>query len=531
MEDYEDKNEDPKPAKLDFSRRASKGSGEGKTSPANRSDRSDRATKLRLLSLVGLLLLVVVAMKEAGKPERWMWLGFDEPSNPEYVKDGDIGADDIVLQTEAMTAEAGGQTDQQTGQLGQMPDRIAQQLAQAKADPESMLDSDGLSGEQQKQDPQKTPEAIDFWRSAFVKLNDSQQEAFYQLLRRIDASQIPPPQDHQADLPYDETIKKLVELQENNQAKALSLLAGMSNSDRKTKQTERLFAFDESWQQHVLPALKYSAAGEDFTIADQKEIRSVRSIIDPIVMKDVEDMTGIGNPRDKLAWRAVWDFAQRDGRSSQDDDNTHTTLLQLTGQPQAFRNQAVSISGTALTIRRKTLGRTMLNLDHYFELWIDPPSRINDGLVCVYAAKLPKGFEAAIGEISEQFQTIKVPVSVNGRFFKIRSYQDAGKSVSHCPVVVAETFTADFQPASEPAAASWRPATGAVIAFFILSAIVAIAIACAVYRSTQTGSGIVSKSTPKRVARSLDALTDDDSVMTDAQRVSQLNDQLEEDFS
>ena len=552
MEDFEDRNEDRKPVKLDFSRGASRGPGDVKKSPING---GNRAAKLRLFSLVGLLLLVIVAMKEAGKPERWMWLGFDEPAQTEFVKDHDIGADDIVLQTKGMKADAGGQGGEPNGDLGFMPDRVADQFAESVSGLKGQSETDNMnsgttsSALQQKQDPQKTPEAIDFWRSAFLKLTNSQQEAFYELLRRIDASQISPPENLQAELPFDDTIRKLKELQENSQAKALSYLSGMSIGDRKTKQTERLFAFDESWRQHVLPALEASVAGEDFTMADQAAIRSVRSTIDPIVMQDVEDMTGIGNPGDKLAWRAIWDFAQRDGETNQKNAQTETTLLQLSGQPAAFRNQAVSITGTALTIRRKTLKRTMLHLDHYFELWIDPPSRINDGLVCVYVAALPNGFEDALDSsgknsldkkppgkdpsaaVTEQFQTIKIPVSVNGRFFKIRSYQDAGKSVSHCPVVIAETFTADLQPVTSTAAASWRPSVMTVLAFFVVAGIAAIAIAFAVYQSTQSSSKTANKPTSNRVARSLDALTDDDSVMTDAQRVSQLNEQLEEDFS
>ena len=30
------------------------------------------------MALMVLLLAVIFAMKEAGKPERWMWMGFDK---------------------------------------------------------------------------------------------------------------------------------------------------------------------------------------------------------------------------------------------------------------------------------------------------------------------------------------------------------------------------------------------------------------------------------------------------------------------
>jgi len=110
MEDFDEENEARPPVKLDFSGRANGGN-------RSRSFGSDRGAKLRLLSLLGLLLLVIVAMKEAGKPERWMWLGFDEPANPEFVADKDISADDIVVQAEEESAgDSGVLTEQQNGQ-------------------------------------------------------------------------------------------------------------------------------------------------------------------------------------------------------------------------------------------------------------------------------------------------------------------------------------------------------------------------------------------------------------------------------
>ena len=39
---------------------------------------TSRPTKLRLMSLFAALVLVLIAMKEAKKPERWAWLGLGE---------------------------------------------------------------------------------------------------------------------------------------------------------------------------------------------------------------------------------------------------------------------------------------------------------------------------------------------------------------------------------------------------------------------------------------------------------------------
>ena len=520
MEEHEQQEISPRSTKLDFSGRLT----EDNSAPDNR---SNRAIKLRLLSLMGLLLLVIVAMKEAGKPERWMWLGFDQPSDPALISKDEITDKDIVLEADSFATESNSQSALGEGG-GYMPDRIASRLNKS-GDGRSNLDAlDADAGG--NYDPQQTPVAADFWRATYLKLTNSQQEAFYQLLRRIDTARLQPPK---SELPWDETVARLTELQLKHQSAILGELAVMPNGGPKNELTENLFAFDQSWQKHGLPALKASIAGADFTMTDQSTIRSIRSTIDPIVLKAVEDMTGMGNPRDKLAWLATWDFVQRDAETLDGEYESETTLLQFKGQPQAFRGQRVVVSGTARTLRRKALKQSLLNLDQYYELWIDPPSRVNDGLICVYVATLPAGFDSLMPEVTEQFQTVKFPVTVAGRFFKLRSYQDASRSVSHCPVIVAETFMADFaaSPSQSDVAANWQPSAQLAIAFLGVAALAAFVIAYTAFRWTRSGTQHVGKSTSRRVGRSLDALVDDETVMTDAERVAELNKRLKEDFS
>ena len=47
-----------------------------------------RAVRFRIMALMVLLLAVIFAMKEAGKPERWMWMGFDKVD--QAPKEGDF---------------------------------------------------------------------------------------------------------------------------------------------------------------------------------------------------------------------------------------------------------------------------------------------------------------------------------------------------------------------------------------------------------------------------------------------------------
>ena len=54
-------------------------------------DKTSKAIRIRLLMLFSMLILIIVAMNEAGKPERWEWMGFEQ--QPTSVKTIELGND------------------------------------------------------------------------------------------------------------------------------------------------------------------------------------------------------------------------------------------------------------------------------------------------------------------------------------------------------------------------------------------------------------------------------------------------------
>ena len=60
-------------------------------------DRTSRAIRFKLLMLFSMLILVIVLMKEAGKPERWEWMGFETPKTVEIEVDDFVYDNDQVL--------------------------------------------------------------------------------------------------------------------------------------------------------------------------------------------------------------------------------------------------------------------------------------------------------------------------------------------------------------------------------------------------------------------------------------------------
>ena len=124
---------------------------------------------------------------------------------------------------------------------------------------------------------------------------------------------------------------------------------------------------------------------------------------------------------------------------------------------------------------------------------------------------------------SGKFHDVDVPVSLTGRFFKVRSYRDFGGGVSHSPVVIARQIdTDDTKMAAEASGASEIPGTIYLAFCFAGVAALATGLAVVLFRTSRTHTRQPGKSSAKRMHRSLELLEQDQSIKTPAQRVAEL---------
>ena len=481
---------------------------------AKGSKKAARAVRLRIMALMVLLLAVIFAMKEAGKPERWMWMGFDNvdqaPQAGDFLIDARGNSNATGSQDTIDWALAKSASGPAVGLLEDMGDNKGESAIGFTAAELGQLPGNGLDRE--------------FWQAAYKRLSDERQLQLFRLLRKVVRSDFAALADADA-AELKEITKRLAKEQSDFQTLALGEISLLSDAQEKQQKTQTLFDFDQRWQQDVMPTFNAVLAGTDYTFAGQIEIRKVAQLLRPLFLDAVEDMAGVGTRGDLPGWMTVWDEAVA-GRpvASATSAEGEVSFLQLSGQPHNYRGKSVAIEGQARTCRKKLLEHTRLPVDHYYEVWVEPLGVDGDGLFCVYAAEIPDAFPVDLVEQeSGKFHDVDVPVSLTGRFFKVRSYRDLGGGVSHSPVVIARQIDTDeAQMVAEVSAARTIPSTTSLAFWFVGIVAVATGLAIVVFRTSRTHSRQLGQSSAKRMHRSLELLGQDPSIKTAAQRVADL---------
>ena len=146
-------------------------------------------------------------------------------------------------------------------------------------------------------------------------------------------------------------------------------------------------------------------------------------------------------------------------------------------------------------------------------------------MFCVYVAEIPDLFPVNfIEQQPDKFHEVDFPVSLTGRFFKVRSYRDFGGGVSHSPVVIARQIETDGTTLASMDGTGARPVQGKIYFAFWFAGIAAVAtgLAVAVFRAARTHSRQLGQSSAKRMHHSLEMLQQDPSIKSPAQRVAEL---------
>jgi len=139
------------------------------------------------------------------------------------------------------------------------------------------------------------------------------------------------------------------------------------------------------------------------------------------------------------------------------------------------------------------------------------------GIYCVYTHELPEGFP----ELTEKFQTVNEQVSIDGYFFKLRTYVAADDVVKVGPVVLASNLTR-IAPTEYLDVGNWQPSRATLIFAFLLMPLIATAIAWWVFRFSKTQPYRPGGKTSKKINQTLVDLTKDPRVQTEREKVMAL---------
>ncbi len=468
-----------------------------------------RAVRFRIMTLMVLLLVVIFAMKEAGKPARWMWMGFDQQGRPADASD----TSDVLVGTSGGMAKRDS-VDWMDGATAKSASRPLTPDSQRQGETKN-----GLSTP-----PNDLPAVGDydrrFWVDTYRHSSGDGQRDLFGLLRKVIQSDLSRPANGPA---LEKLLKRLARQQTDFQTLALNEIALLPDHVQQKRKTVALFEFDRRWQKDVLPALTAAAIGKDFAFAGQVEVGKVNTWLRELYLNAVEDLAGMGTRGDLQGWLTVWDDAlARHPVKPPSAGSSPVSFLQVSGQPKTWRGKAVNVSGQARTCRKKVLEKSQLPVNQYYEVWVEPLDDDGDGLFCVYTAGIPDSFpQTAIENQPQKFHKIDIPVSLRGQFFKIRSYRDSAGGVSHSPVVIArriDSVGSIASAAKQHVAPGWKT----LVMWFVGVAVLATSLAIVVFRSSRTQARAPGKSTARRMQRALEMLAQDHSIKSPAQRVAEL---------
>ncbi|MFK7768920.1 MAG: hypothetical protein AB8B55_16990 [Mariniblastus sp.] len=487
---------------------------------------NSRAIRYRLLMLFGSLLLVVVAMKEAGKPSNWEWMNFQTPQTASETGDSSNSSIELVADAER---EPSFVARQQSNKNKSTPNNSNPESNQPSAKNESDAKSVNFSINEKltfasvQSNVDYPAAATTFWNSILQKLSTKQQQDFLRLLKSMRTGQQLARPDGDS---YSTLVKVIASQREKFHQDLFDrvTLLGEGSPTKKLKSDE-LYESTELWEKSILPALTAAAVGDDFTISQQQSIKRLQLAIDPIVFSQVADQTSIGWAGDSQTWKRLWEKAETGTADSETVDR-----IALMSQPEFYRGKPVKIQGWIRSIRRKNVSpKSELEFPHYYEMWVRP-AETKLGTYCVYSTKLPKAssvlqqkfnFGENKNSNTTEFFEVNENVTIEGYFFKIRTYVAADSTVRSCPVVLGSSFDT-IAPIEFASVERWQPTRTTLVMLLALIPIIATGIACWVYFGSRTKQYTYGKQRQKTINKTLSSLATDPNVQTDREKIMAL---------
>ena len=480
-------------------------------------DRTSRTIRVKLLMLFAMLIAVMVLMKEAGKPERWEWMGFEKPNTIKIEGDvwnsesGSIPADSGQAIVESQpnkpnrsATSAADTSVQSSGPITISVNQFGPTGETSATQPVVRFDVPGIQ-------PDYPVAAAAFWNSTFRRLNSDQQTILLRLLKNMRHGQVLAA-DQQ---PSAQQIVRWLQSHREQFHQTLfdELALTADGTPEKTRLANEMYESQEIWEKKIAPAMEAASHGDDFTMAQSQAVWRLQRVLDPLLYQQVQDRTSLGWKGDSAAWIRIWE------KVTSDELPTYKPVsrIELMGQPKVYRGEPVTVGGWVRLARKKTLGpESELGLSHYYILWVRP-QETTLGPFCIYTMTLPEGFPT----VTETFSEVNENVRVNGYSFKVRNYIADGSSVSECPVIIsrglAEVKTPEFSSVNR-----WQPSRSTLTITFILIPLLAIGMAWLAFRNSKTRRYMPSKNSRQKIDQSLSSLANDPRVQTEREKVMSL---------
>lgn len=377
-------------------------SGSGSRSILKPLEFSSRAVKLRLFALVCGVMLVLVLMFEARKPQNWSWMGFKkaEPSiDTRYLANIYNQQDAEPKKVESKPLQNGGNS-----------------KLSGSGNSESKTD---LS--QTTEDPFDTPEFVvaekDFWDSNYRRLNFRQRMLLFEglHLKRNDLTL----SEHQAT----EWLRMSEEFSRANdryQGDIIKYMASLSEKDPERGQlSQTMFQMQERWDVFKIIFEAIGNPGDSVDI-DNQALGDLQKVIDRTALGFVEDNSLQSFDNDQPAMFRVIERVQLE-KPSQSQSSEDVLFSQLYKETGRLRGQLVSFEGKIRGAYHSKPTPNYLGVDKLFVYWIQIDGAQNP--VAVYSLTQPENFPADLDKHTPANPAeLREDVEVSGLLFQKMVY-------------------------------------------------------------------------------------------------------------
>jgi len=471
--------------------------------------------------------MVIYSMNEAGKPENWAWMGFEKKSNTSKTEKtnaaptsatpatGGGAADVNNASTPAKTKGVPETAPAKTGESSTPPKSDATRSAVNQ--PEAIRIAELSPSFQQSNQATALPlESAKFWSSFFDSLSTAEQVQWMNLLEVL-RSELPSAQRLPASEAQTKLIAQAEQQRERFNNKMLDRMSSIPHaSEKRTQVSQEYFNASKFWQKQISPALTAFLETQDLTLAQRQAVVDLQHHLEVEALNLVQDKTAVGWTGDSVAWRSCWNRIHQ----TKIDDPTFVKRIQLVGQPREFRGKAIKVYGFVRDIETRTAasgssiaGPTVVGTKAsngtdltYYILWVQP-SDSEVGPYCVYCLNLPAELPRSRQELAKYQQL----ATINGIFFKNRTYKAADRTVQYCPLILSSEF--ELKPPAMKLNRTWLAAA------LTLVPILGVGIVWYTVRSTVSRKRLPSKKSQEETKVFLDDLKNDPSIKTDLERI------------
>ena len=463
--------------------------------------------------------MVIYSMNEAGKPKNWAWMGFEKKSNStDETIDTSAPATNAMAESDsannAVSSPAAKSETTSASAPALSPVVPPKTISSAPVRTEAIRLSNASPTFQLAEQPTGLPiESARFWSSFFASLATTEQVEWVELLEVLQSNK-PPAERTPATQSQAKLIARAQQQRDNFNNELLDRMSSIPQASKKYSQVSNdYFEANKFWQKKISPALTAFLDATDVTLIQQQAIVNLQRHLDVDALDLVQDKTAVGWTGDSVAWKRSWNRIHQ-GKLG---EPTYVKRIQLTGQPREYRGKAITVYGFVRDIHKRRAASSDSiagsrndgtgEVDYYI-LWVQP-SDSDAGPYCVYCLDLPAKLPRSKEELAE-FQQM---ATIDGMFFKNRSYQAADRSVQHCPLILADGFEL------KPAALNLEISPAWMAAALALVPLLGVGIAWYAFRSTVSRKRLPSEKSQQEIGVFLGDLKNDPSIKTDIEQV------------